>query len=107
MTDEEKREKARSAIRSLLGTPEGEDSVTLFVEHHLDELDAEYFSNTFGTSSPDASRIVDSLVLVGSWSEEDDGNINVFDFSLPGKVTDHVLSVRFSGDDVADVSMES
>lgn len=98
---------ALSTIKSLLGTPEGEDSVTLFVEHHLDELEAEYFSRIYGTPTPEASQILGSLILVSSWSSEDDGNIDVFDFSLPEKATNYVLSARFSGDEVESVSMES
>ncbi|MEP5761137.1 MAG: DUF2004 domain-containing protein [Litoreibacter sp.] len=104
----EKREKiALSTIKSYMGTPEGEDCVILFVEHHLEELEADYFSRTYGTTTPAASQMLSSLVLVSSWSYQDDGNIDVFDFSLPGEVTDYVLSVRFSGGDVEEISMES
>jgi hypothetical protein len=98
---------ALTELRSLLGTPEGEDNVELFIEHHLAELEADYFSKALGTPKPEASLVLSSLVLVASWSYEDDGIINVFDFSLPEEVTNFVLSVRFSGDEVEEVSMES
>lgn len=98
---------AKEAIKSLVGKPEGEDSIGLFVEHHLAELEPGYFSNICGTPTPDAEKISHSLVLVGSWSSADDGQIDVFDFSLPDEVTNYVLSVRFSGEEVEEVSMES
>ena len=107
MDNSEKEIAARAAVKSLIGKPEGEDSITLFVEHHLAELEADYFSNTYGTAMPEAIQIADSLVLVDSWSSEDDGHIDVFDFSLPDNVTNYLLSVRFSGDKVEEVSMES
>ena len=81
--------------------------MALFVEHHVDELETDYFSRMCGTSTPDATQMLDSLILLRSWSFEDDGNIDVFDFSLPENVTDCVLSVRFSGDKVEDVTMDS
>lgn len=107
MDNGEKENTARAAVKALIGRPEGEDNVTLFVEHHLAELEADYFSKTYGTTTPEAYQIADSLVLVDSWSSEDDGHIDVFDFSLPDNVTNYLLSVRLSGDNVEEVSMES
>ncbi len=107
MNKEEHKQVALSEIRSLLGVPAGEDSVSLFIDHHLEELEPEYFVETYGTASPEASQIIDSLVFVDAWSSEDDGNIDVFDFSLPGNVTNYLISVRFSGDKVEEISMES
>jgi hypothetical protein len=107
MDNQQKQTAALTVIKSMVGTPEGEDNVELFVEHHLEELESAYFSKIYGTPKPEVSQILSSLVLVSSWSYEDDDIINVFDFSLPEKVTNYVLSVRFSGDDVEEVSMES
>ena len=107
MNKKEYEQVALSKIKSLFGVSAGEDSVTLFVDHHLSELEPGYFLKTYGTETPNSSQILDSLVLVDSWSSEDDGNDNVFDFSLPGDVTDYLLSVRFSGESVEEVSMES
>jgi hypothetical protein len=107
MDNQQKQTAALTAIKSLLGTPEGEDNVELFIDHHLEELEVDNVSKTYGTPKPEASQMLSSLVLVSSWSYEDDGIINVFDFSLPENVTDYVLSVRFLGDDVEEVSMES
>lgn len=107
MDKKEYEQAALATLKSLCGTSAGEDSVTLFVDHHLAELEPDYFSQTYGTPTPEAPQILASLILVDSWSSEDDGNVDVFDFSLPGNVTDYLLSVRFSGDDIEDISMES
>ena len=98
---------AREMIKSLYGTPEGEDGPTLFVSHHLEELDAAYWVREFGTSTPEASTILNGLVLVNAWSSQEDGNIDVFDFSLPNGVSDYLLSVRFEDGKVTEVEMES
>ncbi|WP_457646930.1 hypothetical protein [Profundibacter sp.] len=107
MNKEEHSQEALAKIRSLYGTPTGEDNVTLFVDHHLAEIEPDYFSKTYGTTSPTAQQILDSLVLIDTWSSEDDGNIDVFDFSLPGNVTNYLISVRFAGDAIQEISMES
>lgn len=98
---------ARDAIRAIYGTPEGEDGPTLFVSHHLEELDADYWTKTYGTGAPEATAILDSLVMINAWSSNDDDTIDVFDFSLPGDVTNYLLSVRFVDGEVDDASMES
>ena len=107
MDKENHKQAALIKIRSLYGTPTGEDNVTLFVDHHLAEIEPDYFSKTYGTASPTAHQLLDSLILIGAWSSEDDGNIDVFDFSLPGNVTNYLISVRFAGDDIQEISMES
>lgn len=104
----DQREKtAREKIKSLYGTPEGEYGPTLFVSHHLDEVKSEYWVGTCGTDAPEATQVLESLVLVDSWSSADDGNMDVFDFSLPGNVTSYLLSARFENGEVAEVPMES
>jgi hypothetical protein len=37
-----RRQKALAAIHQAFGTEAGEDSINLFVEHHLDEMPPEY-----------------------------------------------------------------
>jgi Protein of unknown function (DUF2004) len=99
---------ALQAIKSLYGKPEGEYGPTLFVSHHLEEVEAAYWLRTFGTAQPNPDQVLNALVLVNSWSSEGDENIDTFDFSLPEKATNYVLSVRFQDDgQVQDVSMES
>lgn len=98
---------ARAKIRSLYGTPDDEFGPTLFVSHHLEELDDDYWVREFGSPSPDAPAILDALVLVNAGSSEENGIIDVYDFSLPKNVTDYVLSVHFEDGEVCEVVMES
>lgn len=99
---------ALAKIQSTYGSPEGEFGATMFVAHHLQEIDENYWIETFGTEAPSPSEIIKALVLVSNWSSEDDGHLDMFDFSLPGNVTDYLLSVRFNSDGVVeDVAMES
>jgi len=98
---------ARAKLLELLGTNAGEFGPTLFVSHHKEELGSEYWISAFGEPDPKPEAIIKGLVLVDSWDSEEDGNIDTLDFSLPGEVTDYLLSVRFSGEEVVDVSMES
>lgn len=100
--------KALEKIKSLYGTEEGEFGPTLFVSHHLEELEKSTLLDIFGVDKPDAAQILNALVLVDSWSSDDDGKIDTFDFSLPGNVTDYLLSVRFDDDgEIDEVSLES
>ena len=90
----------------------GQDSVKLFIAHHLDEIDGDFWSEHCGTKTPSPSQVIAILVLQSHWGEddEDDGEegINNFDFSLPGDVTNYVISVSFDEDgEVDDIAMES
>ena len=104
-----RREKAAlAAIRESLESEEDETGATLFVSHHLEELDASYWEEHLGTDEPEPQRIVDLLELRSHWSPDDDDGIETFDFTLPDDVTDYVISVHFDDDGkVDDISMES
>jgi hypothetical protein len=107
-TSDERQAAALRAIKSLYGKPEGEFGPTLFVSHHLTEIEPEYWLRTLGTNQPEPDQILNALVLIDSWSSEDDENVDTFDFSLPEAVSDYLLSVRFQDDgQVRDVSLES
>ena len=103
----EKREKAAiAAIRRAFGTEDDADGATLFVEHHLEEIEGEYWQKHLGTPKPEPIKVLGILVLRSHWGGEDD--IEIFDFTLPENVTDYVISVRFDeSGQVADISMES
>lgn len=98
---------ARTEIQSIFGTTRGEDSVTLFVSHHMDELSSEEWQNCLGMAEPEAKDILSSLVLKSAWSSEDDGTIDTYDFTLPKEMTQYVIAVRFDGDAIVDIDMES
>lgn len=102
-----KAETALIAIRKSYGTPEGEEGPNEFIEHHLEELDATAWTASLGVPTPTPEQILDGLVLVGSWDSEEDGVIDTFDFGLPNNVTHYMISVRFEGNEVAWITMES
>lgn len=96
---------ALDAIRKSYGTEAGEFSTTMFVEHHLAELPQDYWQERTGTASPDHTAVLALLEFKSNWGESD---IENFDFSLPGEVTDYVLSARFNETGKIDeISMES
>jgi hypothetical protein len=95
-TEIERREKvALAAIRDAFGTEADEFGGTLFVSHHLEELDANYWMANLGTATPAPARVLDLLKLRSHWGDDDDVGIDVFDFTLPGGVTNYVISVQF------------
>lgn len=99
-------EAARAAIKSAYGTEDDEYGATLFVSHHLEELDQSYWEEHFKTPRPEPRQILDRLVLRNEFEDEDDSDS--LDFTLPGDVTDYVLCVSFYDDgEVDDISMES
>ena len=99
-------EAARTAIRAAYGAEGDEYGVTLFVSHHLEELEPAYWEEQFETATPEPGRILDALVLRSEFDEVEE--IDTLDFTLPGDVTDYVLCVAFDDEgEVADISMES
>lgn len=105
----ERREKvALSAIRDAFGTEVDEYGATLFVSHHLEEIDASYWQSNVGTATPEPEQVLGLLELKSHWGDEDEEGIDVFDFTLPDKVTNYVISVRFDETGgIEDISMES
>ena len=97
---------ALAAIKAAYGTEEDEYEATLFVSHHLDEIESSYWEERFQSASPRPSQILDALVLRTDF--EDDEDIDMFDFTLPGDVTDYVICVSFDEHGkVEEISMES
>lgn len=96
---------ALDAIKQAFDTEEGEDNVSLFVEHHLGELPQSYWQQHLGASTPEPKAVVGLLQFRSSWGDND---IEYFDFTLPGKVTNYVVSVHFDDSGNIDgISMES
>ena len=104
-----KREKAAiSAIKSAFGTEDDEYGGTLFVTHHLEEIEKDYWQKHLGTTQPEPIKILDILVLRSHWGDEDDEGIDTFNFTLPDDATNYVISVRFDEDgQVEEIAMES
>ena len=103
---------ARARIDAVFGTPEDEFGVSLFVSHHLSELDASYWIKHTGTSDPDARQVL-RLLEVSFDSEEEDLEeeeelLDTLDFTLPDGATNYVICVEFDDSgNIARVSMES
>ena len=94
---------ALSAIKSVFATPEQKDGVTLFIEHHIEELEPDYWEKHLGTTKPEPKKILNLLVLRDHWDDD-----TVFDFTLPEDVTDYVISVHFDEKgEIDDITMES
>jgi hypothetical protein len=102
---ERRKNLALDAIKQAFGTDAGEDSVNLFVEHHLEELPHNYWQQHLGSSTPEPKTVIGLLQLRSSWGHDD---IEYFDFTLPDEVTDYVVSVHFDSSGAIDgISMES
>ena len=105
---ERRRITALNAIKQAFGTAADEHGATLFVSHHLAELGGDYWQEHCGTTRPEPKQLLNILTLRSHWGEDDDDGIDTFDFSLPGDVTDYVISVSFDeSGGVAEITMES
>ncbi len=99
---------ALAAIKTAYDPQDEECSVTIFISHHLEELDESYWLKHLQADTPAAAQVLDLLVLQSHWGDDDEDGIDRFDFTLPGDVTDYVICVRFSGDGaIEDIDMES
>ncbi|OAI42448.1 hypothetical protein AYO41_04265 [Verrucomicrobia bacterium SCGC AG-212-E04] len=97
---------ARATINKAFGTADDEYGATLFVSHHLKELDSAYWKKHLSTETPEPRRLLELLELRSHWGG--DGDIDTFDFTLPEDVTNYVISVAFDEDgDVSGITMES
>jgi hypothetical protein len=97
---------ARQAIKNGFNMEDEESGVAMFVAFHLEELEPGYWQTHAGTPRPEPSAVLDILVLREHWGEKDD--LETFDFTLPGDVTNYVISVRFDDKGKVDeISMES
>jgi hypothetical protein len=98
---------ALAAIRAAYGTEDDEHGVTLFVSHHLEEVEGSYWKQHLQSSSPEPSKVLDLLVRSPHW-DADEGGIDSIDFTLPDEVTNYVICVSFDDDgEVEGITMES
>ena len=107
---------ARSALYDAVSFKNSfTQSVMLFIQHHLDEIGAEYWTMHFGSPKPSAEQIIDKLELdehallsAEGLSEEDIAyHENHLDFMLPAGASQYVLCVSFVNGQVYEISMES
>lgn len=83
-SDEIRRRKdvALTAIRNTFSSEQDEYGASLFVSHHLEELDESYWLKHLGTTQPAPHRVLDILVLRSHWSDKEEDGIDTFDFTL-------------------------
>ena len=99
---------ALAAIKKAYGTEADESGATLFVSHHLEEVEGEYWKEHLGTEKPKPERVLELVEFKSHWGDDDDEGIDTFDFTLPGGITDYVISVRFDKDGkIEEIGMES
>jgi hypothetical protein len=97
---------ARQAIKNGFDMEDEESGVAMFVAFHLEELPSAYWQEQLDTARPDPSAVLDILELHAHWGEPDE--MEYLDFTLPGKVTDYVISVHFDDKGkIVEISMES
>ena len=97
---------ARQAIKNGFDMEDEDSGVAMFVAYHLEELDEAYWLEHIKAARPRPSAVLDILELREHWGEHDE--LEHFDFTLPGTVTDYVISVRFDDKGkIDDISMES
>lgn len=90
---------AKRAIKaSLQADAKSFDDVTMFVEHHLAELDRSYWIEQLETASPTPEKVLHLLELKSTWHQfvEEDEQPDTFDFTLPGDVTQYIICVLFN-----------
>ena len=97
---------ARVKIRSRYGTALGKDDVDLFVSHHLEELSEDEWRSV-GKEIPTSHDILDALVLRSVWGDEESEATETYDFTLPNEMTQYVIAVKFEGETIVDIDMES
>jgi hypothetical protein len=84
------------------------DDIALFISHHIEELNEEYWEKHCGIPKPKAENVVEIIEFKTNWGEENSDNMDTLDFSLPDDITDYVISVRFSKNGkIESISMES
>lgn len=96
---------ARTAIKGAFGTPDDEYGATLFVSHHLEELDSSYWKKHLSTETPEPRRVLELLELHSHWGGDDE--MDTFDFTLPEEITNYVICVAFEEGRVSEITMES
>lgn len=92
--DAERIAAAIDAIRRFGPDSETFPSIRLYADHHLHELGAEYWLAHTGSPSPSLAQILDIMIADTTWDDIDDDGSTV-DCTLPGGVTNYLLSVRF------------
>ena len=68
-------------------------AIKQYIEHHLDELDDAYWLSHTDTDNPSSDDVLEIMVADTTWSDNGD---TIVDCTLPGGVTNYLLSVRLN-----------
>lgn len=99
---------ALEAIQSSAGTEAGKFGADLYVSHHLAEIDSVYWLERLGTAKPDPRQILGLLIPISDSDKREDEDFETLDFTLPGDVSNYILSVQFDdSENVYEICMES
>ena len=108
---------ALQAIHAAHSGKEHEYDVTIFITHHLEEIEPAYWLKHTGKEKPSPQEVLELLVLHHHWtpwdgddpdSEDDEDGLQILDFTLPEGATQYVVCVEFSEQgEVDDIRMES
>ncbi|OEC88854.1 DUF2004 domain-containing protein [Acinetobacter sp. YK3] len=99
---------ARAAMRAALENQQAEDSVELFIQHHLEEIEPDYWKKYSGSALPTPLQVLDLLVLAAPWESDEIDSREMLDFTLPDEITQYVICVSFDAKgQVIDILMES
>lgn len=103
-----RQEVALAAIKRAFGTPEDKYGATLFVSHHLEEVEESYWQKYLGTARPEPSSILNLLVLESERDEDNEEDCDTLYFTLPDDVTNYVITVHIGeSGQVEEITMES
>ena len=69
---------ALESIKAAFGTEEDEYGATMFVSHHIEEIEPEYWLKHLGTAKPEPKSVLSILQFKDHWDDD-----CVFDFTLP------------------------
>ncbi len=105
---EHREQLARRAMREALENQQAEDSVELFIQHHLEEVESAYWQKHFGTPTPTPLQVLEILVLDHQCDDDGLEPHEMLDFTLPDGMTNYVICVSFDAKgQVIDIAMES
>jgi hypothetical protein len=100
---------ARAAIKEAYGTAPSDElgpAPSLFVSHHLEEIEPAYWMQHLSTETPDPSQVLELLELKSHWGGDEE--IENFDFTLPEDATQYLITVKFDKSGVVSkIAMES
>ena len=101
--------KAFEAISSDYDLDDDSETARFYLQHHLDQFNAEDTSKIFGSSDIDKNAYMSSLKLlrIGLYPEDEEENL-IFDIQFPEEYTNYLMAVTFdNAGELSCISMDS